>query len=375
MIKRCIKTLILSALMLIASNSLFAVEEYISEIYKDLDRVFIVKSDDDLNEILSKNKKDKYYYLIENYTEKKIRRLIVNNDYDFAMTAIIIVIENNMDNENAVEMYTVISDAYEIQQQHEIEEEQKRQRELVRIELAKEKQRGSAEKEFISAKNDSGKAVYVSGKETKLSSSSWKGLFGLANLTYLFDKPGDINSFHYGIAADFRYEYTIDKQMVVGFDINGGANFLTISPKEEKNVPFMGDANLSFKIAKPSISKDLFLRAGVGVLFSSSSDKAVDAKNVLPTMFTPTLGIKMERLPLGNVKLDLGADWYVGHLFVNNLNFAMGAEANLEFPFAETERVKLSINVGLKDRFFMKQSGIENRASLILGIGAENVIK
>jgi len=376
MFKRCIKTLIVSVIMLLSTSSLFAVEEYIAKIYKDLDKVFIVKSDTDLNEILSKNNTDKYYYLIENYTEKKIRRLIVNNDYDFAMTAIVIVIENNLDNENAVDMYTVIANAYEVQLQHEAEEEQKRQLELARIELEKEKQRGSAEKEYVAASNTkSGKAVYVSGKETKLSSSSWKGALGLVNLTYLFDEPGDINSLHYGISGDYRYEYTLDKKMVVGFDINGGFNFLTMPVAEEKMVSILGDANASFKVAVPSISKDLFLRAGFGAIISGHSDIAVDAKDVAPTLFSPTLGLKMERIPLGNLKLDIGADWYAGHLFYENINLALGGEMNLEIPFAEMEEVKLSLNLGVKDRFFLKSSGMENRASLIFAIGVENVVK
>lgn len=375
MFKRCIKTFIASVMMLLASSSLFAVEEYISKIYKDLDHVFIIKSDEDLNEILSKNNNDKYYYLIENYTEKKIRRLIVNNDYDFAMTAIIIVIENNLDNENAVDMYTVIANAYEIQQQHEAEEEQKRQREIVRIEMEKNKQRGSAEKEYVSAANtSSGKTVYVSGKEQKLSSSSWKGSFGMVNLTYLFDQPGDISSFHYGISGDYRYEYTLDKKMVIGADINGGISFIGLAP-DEKLVPVLADGNLSAKVAIPSLSKDLFFRGGVGLLFAGKSDKAVDTKDVAGLLVSPTLGVKMERIPVGPVKLDIGADWYAGHFFYKDIDFAMGADANIEIPFAQIETLKLNLNVGVKDRFLMKSSGMENRASLIFAIGAENVSK
>jgi len=375
MFKRCFKTFVASALMLLASSSLFAVEEYISKIYKDLDHVFIIKSDVDLNKILSDNNEDKYYYLIENYTEKKIRRLIVNNDYDFAMTAIVIVIENNLDNENAVDMYTVIANAYEVQQQHEAEEEQKRQKEIIRVQMEKEKQRGSAEKEYVAASNTaSGKAVYVSGKETKLSSSSWKGMFGMANLGYLHEDAGKIDTFHYGIAGDYRYEYTIDKTMVIGGDLSGGINFLTIAP-EEKNVPVLADANLSMKLAVPSLNKDLFFRFGVGLMYAAKTDKAVDTASVTTIFPSPTLGVKMERIALGPVKLDIGADWYAGHLFYKDINVAAGVDANVEVPFAELERVKLSFNAGVKDRFLMKTSGIENRASIILGIGVENVAK
>ena len=185
---RRIKTFFSVMIYLFASVSLFAVDEYISKIYKQLDKIFLEKSENALNNVLSDNNQDKNYYLIENYTEKKIRRLIVNNDYDFAMTAIIIVIENNLDNEQAVEMYSIISEAYEVQKAYETEQEQKRQLELARIEMEKEKQRVNVDKKYVStSKTDTGKSVYISGKETKLSSYSWKAMLGFLDLAWLME--------------------------------------------------------------------------------------------------------------------------------------------------------------------------------------------
>ena len=162
------KLKVLSALLLltILCSKVFAVEEYVSEIYKQIDSCFSSKDEGKLNNVLSQNTKDKYYYLIENYTQKKIRRLIVNNDYDFAMEATLVLIENNLDNEEAVEMYSVISDAYEIQRKHEAELEYQRQLEAARIQAEKEKQRGNVEKEYVAATRTSGGSVYVTGKET-----------------------------------------------------------------------------------------------------------------------------------------------------------------------------------------------------------------
>ena len=53
----------------------------------------------------------------------------------------------------------------------------------------------------------------------------------------------------------------------------------------------------------------------------------------------------------------------------------MGAEANAQIPFADLDKVSLNFNIGLRDKVLVKASGLENRASLILAIGAENVIK
>ncbi|MCR5187958.1 MAG: hypothetical protein K6C97_03400 [Treponema sp.] len=371
---RKIKLLVITALLLFVALPVFAVDEYISDIYKKIDQIFIVQSEDQLNSILSDNNEDRNYYLIENYTEKKIRRLIVNNDYDFAMTAIIIVIENNLDNEQAVEMYSVIADAYKVQQEHEAELEYQRQLELARIENEKEKQRVNVEKEYVAAKNSSsGKAVYVTGKETKLTSYKWKISLGLADLVYLYDNPSSINSLHYGPSVGFNYEYTLENKTALGIELFAGFQFYGIA-EDECLVPLLGDFDLKLKYA-PAALPNLFITAGFGVMLSQKASDQPKAASVADTMYTPTVGIKYEKIPLGNIKLDIGADWYAGHLFINNIKFAMGAEANVQIPFADLEKVSLSFNLGLRDKLLIKESGLENRASLILAIGAENVIR
>ena len=375
MICKKLKLLIMSLMLLLATTSVFAVEEYVSEIYKELDKAFANRSESELNTILSKNTKDRYYYLIENYAEKKIRRLIVNNDYDFAMEAIVIVIEYNLDNETAVEMYSVIADAYEIQKQRETEEEYQRQLELARIEGEKEKQRESVDKEYVTAKNtDSGKAVYVSGKETKLANYKVKGALGMVDLLFLYDKQPDLKTFNYGISLDFNYAYTMGNKSVIGADLFGGFQMLPIAQSADDTLGLLADIDVVAKYA-PAAFPNLFFRAGVGLMVTGKSETAVNTKDVADSMITPIVGVKLEKLQLAGIKLDIGADWYAAHIYTENLKFAMGLATNLQFPFAELDKVSLNLNVGLRDKLLIKGTGIENRASLILAIGAENVIR
>ena len=374
MVFKKIKILLLSILLMFTASSLFAVEEYVSEIYKELDLVFAEKSETKLNSILSRYSQDKYYYLIENYTEKKIRHLIVNKNYDFAMEAIVIVIDNNLDNEGAVEMYSLISDAYDIQKKKEAEIEYQKQLELARIENEKEKQRGDVEKEYVSAKTASGgKSVYVSGKETNLTNYKWKANLGLADLLWLSDSVSGINSIHYGPSADINYKYTLKNKSILGADLFAGVQFLSIA-EEENLVPLIGDFDIGIKFATAKMA-NLFIRAGFGYMLTGKSDTATNTDSIAQSMYTPEIGIRFEELALGGAKIDAGADWYAGHLFTSNINFAMGACANIQLPFAELEKVSLSLNVGVRDKFLLKEDGIENRASLILAIGAENVIR
>lgn len=368
------KKILTVLLMLFISSSVFAIEEYVSEIYKQIDACFTAKDEKQLNKLLSANTTDKYYYLMENYTQKKIRRLIVNNEYDFAMEATLVVIENNLDNEEAVELYSLISDAYEIQQKHEAELERQRELEEARLQLEKEKQRGTVEKEYVAATKTSSGSVYVSGKETKLTSTNWKVAFGLADMAHLLDTASSISTFHYGVSADFRYEYTMENKTVMGADAFAGVQFLGIA-KEDKLVPLLGDFDLAFKAAFPQISKNLFIRAGFDAIIAGKSNKASATEGVVGGLYSPYLGVKLERIPLGIMKLDLGAEWLAGHLFNKDVKVAAGGSLNVEFPFAELEKVKLNLNLGIRDRFFMKNSGMENRASIILAIGVENVVR
>lgn len=377
MICKKLKFLILSLVFILTANSLFAVEEYVSQIYKQLDQIFIEKSEDKLSAVLEDNSSDKYYYLIENYTEKKIRRLIVNNDYDFAMTAIIVVIDNNLENEQAVEMYTVIAEAYEVQQKHEAELEYQRQLELARIEKAKEAQRGNVEKEYVAATNAStGKTVYVTGKETKLVRYNLKGSMGLADVTWLMDQKSEMSTFHYGPALELNYGYTTDAKSVIGFDAFGSIQFLSMGNlKDEKQlIPLLADADLSLKYA-PAAFPLFNIRAGFGLAFTGKTDYQNLFSPIADTIYSPTIGVKLENIPVGDSKFTVGADWLAGHLFYKNIKFAMGAAMNFAMPFAELEKIKLSLNIGLRDKVLVKDTGIENRASVILAIGAENVIR
>ena len=121
--------------------------------------------------------------------------------------------------------------------------------------------------------------------------------------------------------------------------------------------------------------KNLFIRVGFDAIISGKSSKAPDTDKVLSGFYSPYVGVKFERIALGKIKVDLGAEWLAGHLFNKDVKVAAGGSLNVEFPFAELEKVKLNLNLGVRDRFFMKNSGMENRASIILAIGVENVVR
>lgn len=361
--------------LLIYANSVFAVDAYVSDIYKKIDAAFLNHSSTELDRILSNNNDDKNYYLMEHYTEKKIRRLILKEEYDFAMDAIVVVIDNNLDNEEAVEMYNVIYESYELQKDYAIEQARAKEYELARIEKAKESKRDDVDKEYISANKAGGGSVYVAGKENKLSSHKWKASLGLVDLILLNEPKNSINSLHYGISLDFDYIYMMEK-LNLGFDAFAALNFLGFTENpEEKLVPLLGEFEIIPKISINSLWKNLFFKAGFGAILTGETSKAPLTKSICETLLTPIVGVEVAQIPIGPTKLDFGVDWYAGHLFKEDLNLALGAGVNLEIPFAEFEKIKLNFNVGLRDKILWKDTGLENRGSLTLAIGVGNVTK
>jgi len=366
-----IKTALCSLVILCSFSSLFAVEEYVSKAYKEIDQIFIEKSEDLLSEVLQQYQNDKNYYLIENYAQKKIRRLIMNDEYNFAMAAIVVVIENDLDNEEALEMYTIISDAFDTQKRLEEQEQERQQMEVVRIEQAKDKQRGTVEKEYVSSSTMAGNTVYVSGQETRLTSSYWNIDMGIINFTSLVDTANGINGFNYGISGDYTYEY-ISQNQIMGVDVDGDFKFLALGDSAA-SVPIFADFNVIPKMAFAGLSKNLFFRFGISGIINAATSAAADS--AMSNFFSPAVGVSFEKINIGNISAGFAVDYLAGHLLYNDIKFAMDGKANVKIPIGYTEKLKMNVILGLKDQFFMKSNGMENRASVILAIGAENVVR
>jgi len=374
-VKRKIRTALISLFLVMSCSSVFALEEYVIGIYKEIDQIFVKKSDKELDTVLKKNQGDKYYYLIENYTEKKIRRLIVNDEYDFAMAAVVVVIENNLDNEQAVEMYSSISDAYEVQKKFEEDAEKKRQQELARIEKEKEKKRENVNKNYVAKTTSEGTSVYVSGKEVKSSSTRWKGSFGLVNFANVYEQEFGVNTINYGIVANYTHEYSTEKYIIGG---DGGLDFKFLNLNDSKTkIPLMLDLELMPKIAFPNVFKNFYVRGGFvsTAIGKGGNQKEGNLDALVQKFYTPAVGIQLENLKMGKTNLTMNYDYYAGHILYDNITSAMGAGLNLEIPFASVEQVKVTLNLGVRDKIFIKENGIENRANVVFAIGAENVNK
>ncbi|MBO4534191.1 MAG: hypothetical protein J5726_10940 [Treponema sp.] len=382
--KKRLKTFLMALLFFAAAGSAFAVEEYVSAVYKEIDIIFVQKADKDLENILRQNVDDKYYYLMENYTKKKVRRLIIDNEYEFAMTAIYIIIDNNIDgdfeDEDAVDLYAAIAEAYEIQRQYEEDQQKKALAEAAKKEEEKEKIRTSVEKDYNVTTTAEGKTVYLSSKDERSQNYRWNANFGMIDFGVTTAKGLTKPLMDEGISLDVTYEYTIPKAIVIGGDLFFDFKFMAFN-----NGPMNFNFEIAPKVAFPNLSQHIFLRLGfsdLGIL--KSRDESVLARNkelaqnqdaLYGNVVSPLVGIQFSNVKLGNVALNFDANYLLSGLISGDYQ-AMSFRGNLSMPFAELEKVKLVFNFGARDTLLiMKSGGVENHLSAILGFGVENVIR
>ena len=382
-LKKRIKTLLLSLILLLAAGNLFAIEEYVSKVYKQIDVIFIEQADKELDKVLRQNVDDKYYYLMENYTKKKVRRLIIDNEYEFAMTAIYIIIDNNIDgdfeDEDAVDLYAAVAEAYEIQQQFEKEKQEKAIAEAAKKEAEKERLLAVVEKDYNVVTTAEGKTVYLSSKDERTEKYRWNLNFGMIDFGLVTAAGLDKPSMSEGIALDFTYEYSIPNSIAIGGDL-----FFDFKFMEFNSGPMEFNFEIAPKIAFKFAPK-LFFRIGfsdLGVLKSKNSDGTQPKPEIAKiqnafygSVISPFVGIQLSNATFDKVGLNLDLNYLLGGLIAGDYQ-ALSLKGGVSVPFAELERVKLVFNLGVRDTLLIKtKDGVENHASVILGFGVENVIR
>ena len=169
------------------------------------------------------------------------------------------------------------------------------------------------------------------------------------------------------------YERLLEK-ITVGGDAFLDFKFVDLGSGDSK-IPLLLDYEIIPKIGFPDFFRNFFVRAGFTGIKTGKKSDSVKTEKVISDFYSPIVGIQIEDFNIGAMELTGNYDYYLGHLFYNDIKFAMEAGANLAIPFKNIDQVKLTFNIGIKDKIFLKENGLENRANIILAIGAENVNK
>lgn len=345
-----------------------AAQEQLAEVYGEIDAAFKTKSFDQLNQILSQNFGSEYYSLYESYSLKKTRQLIIEGDLDNARSASLIVIDNNLENFDAVELYSYIDKAILNKEVAAQKEAEKKALEEARLAAQREKTKTQVKKTFNTTETSSGNKVYTSEVQDSYSPLNWTVSLGIADVLFQSISDPGSNAVKYGLAIDVDMVHAAE-QFFIGGDLFGNFEFLSFS-KENKDI--MATTKLVPKISFPVFTKHLFIRAGFGAYFNieSGDTKSFAQKN----FFTPLAGLGFENIPIGKSVLKMTAEYCIGSCFVEEIDAAFDLGASILFPLSASEHTKVGVRLGASDLLMLKkENGIENRLNAILSIGVGNV--
>ena len=365
------------------------VSEEISDTYKRIDMAIASRSSDSISKILSENKSSPYYPMIENYTLKKTRQLIITDNLEFARQTSLAVIDNNIENFDAVELYSYIDKAILNQQAANQAAENRRRLEEERIAArnAKSKQQLANRGNYQVVNTASGQEVYVNEQHASFSSWIWTVKLGLADFVYQKISDPDYSSLKYGLALGANL-FRPSERFIIGADLFADAHIVTFSTaggierekvsvsgeKEEKPQEFFISGRVVPEFAFADLSKHLFFRAGLSAHMLASNDK--DRTGTTDTFISPVVGIALDNMNLGEAQIRLFYDYDLGHLAYEEIKSAMEFGGSILLPMAVNDKTKVGVELGAQNLLLMKNSdGVENRTKITFAIGVGNVIK
>ena len=69
---------------------------------------------------------------------------------------------------------------------------------------------------------------------------------------------------------------------------------------------------------------------------------------------------------------ELSADYLLGHLFYEKINFAMDFSLNFSLILSDLDNVDVGVNLGVRDAVFAMEDGLQNQFKFIISIGVIN---
>ncbi len=369
--KRNISKLAGFILLCVCSCASLAAQEYdIVTAYQQIDNAFLHNSADELSAVLKSYTQSRDYYLCEAYTLKKTRQYIIQDKLAFARTAALIVIDNNIDNFDAIDLYSYIDKAVLAKEAEQQAEENRRRLEEERKAAAdaRTKQKIQSGDTYQTVTTTSGKTVFINEKQTSYSPVKWTVKLGLADAMFQKNSAPDYTSVKYGLAFGADVLFPTDV-FVLGFDAFADFHMLSMTGEEE----VMSSIRVVPQLAYSPLSKHLFMRLGFGAygLTSDTQETTGSAESFL----TPVIGLGLNNIAWGESAFTLHYDYCLGHFAYEDITSAMEMGATVLLPLNVNERTKIGIELGVSDLLLMKSEGMENRAKATFAIGVGNVTK
>lgn len=344
----------LSFSVLFAQNSNILQTE--KSIYEQIDTAFRDKKPDSVSNLLSSCRQDKSYADYEEYVLQKTRALLLSNQLDLIQSMCLAIIDNNLDNQDAVNLYTTVekSVAKRNARQKALEEQRKAEAEYVAQATQREKE--SIRKDYNTIENTtSGQTLFVAPVTSKYYSDfTWSMALNIAEIGYRLAKTSSIN-YGVGVSGDFYYR---SEDFSLGTDFFIDTSVLNFNQADIS----MSEVSLTPGLAFTSLNEDFFFRLGF------SQMKTTNEKSFI----TPTVGFSLKNIAFDNFRLGFYADYYLGHIFEDNMKTGFGAGLQSAFLLGNLGNVNLALFINFRESLFVLNDGIDSRSRITIGFGVEN---
>lgn len=351
-------------------------EQSIDAVFVQMNLAFAEKSSGKISEILKNNTSSSDYKQLEAYTLKKTRQLIIEDDLEFARQSALAVIDNNLENFDAVELYSYIDRAILNEKAAKQAEENRLRLEAERRAVLAEKTKQKIEKSdsYQTISTNEGSSVYIRERESSFSTIDWNIQIGMGDFLYQTITPENYNSLKYGLGFGADIFYNMEG-FVLGADIFADFHMLTLNGGEQEF--FIGGRFIPM-MAFSNFNRKLFFRMGVaayGAKLGENKKEDIIPTPTISSFFTPVFGIGLENLSIKNFDFNLHADYYMGHFAYDDINLSFEVGGGVTIPVSINEKTKIGLKLGASDLIFLKNDGMENRLKGIIAIGVGNVIK
>lgn len=332
--------------------------------YYDQISVFVADKDSQaVNVFLADNFNYSEYAKLESFVLMRSRDALIANELEFALDLCLSVIDNNLDNFEAVALYTSIERTLVKQNAKVKEEQEKAQIEQMKETAVTTREKEKIEKEYKTITNAvSGETVYLDQEfDTFYLPVTWGIDLGLADIA--LHTEASTFSFRYGLSLAANVFYR-SETFYAGMDVFFDSALVSFPTTQ--NLVFTVKAVPSFSI--PKMIKNIYFRVGYAGIFSSSADNTI-----LPQAFSsPVIGLGVRDLTFGVFLFDAEVDYYIGHVFYENVLFSADSAVNFYIPLADLDTIDVGLNLGVKDIFVAASEGIHNQIKFIISVGVWN---
>lgn len=362
MLKKHFYKLILCSLLICSFSSiLFAQSEELeqidgSDIYSLIDIAFLDKSSDNVSAILSSCRSSPNYSEYEEYVLKKTRTLLLSNQIELVQLMALAVVDNNLDNTDAINLYMTVEKSIEKRAAKQKIVAEQRQAEADYVAQVSDKQKENIRKDYnVVESSDIDQGVFISQHTSKYYSDfTWSASMNLADI-FLHVEQSEFNA-KYGLAVsgDFYYH---GAKVSVGTDIFADVSLLNFANSQKS----LSEISIIPGVSFMKLNEEFYFRPGF-ITFNTDQGQ----------FYSPTVGVSLRNIKAGKTRFSFYADYYPAHLAINDMLFAGGFGSTISIPLADIGNIKISSFINARETLLIKNSGLDSRTRITLGIGVES---